>query len=114
MRVTFGALIRAQVKKVVATLHARTHRRMQRLQKEVTAQRRTIRRLERQLKASTSRGASSPGATAVSGAEIRAARKQAGLSRRAFAEHVGVSPGAVYLLESGRSRPPRANARRLP
>ena len=44
MRVTLGALIRAQVKTVVATLHARTHRRMQRLQKEVTAQRRTIRR----------------------------------------------------------------------
>lgn len=113
MRVTFGALIRAQVKKVVATLHARTHRRMQRLQKEVTAQRRTIRRLERQLKASTSRVESSTGAAAVSGTEIRAVRKQAGLSRRAFAEHVGVSPGAVYLWESGRSRPRGANAQRL-
>ena len=65
MRVSFGALIKAQVKKIVTALHGRTHRRVRRLQKEVTAHRRIIRRLERRVDASVPRRGRPPAVAAV-------------------------------------------------
>ena len=44
---------------------------------------------------------------------IKAARVQAGLSQRAFAEAVGVTRGAVGAWESHRTSPSRANIRQI-
>src|SRR5256885_191789 len=55
MHVSFSTLIKAQVKRIVTALHARTYRRVRRLQKEVTTHRGILRRLERRLDASVPR-----------------------------------------------------------
>ena len=113
MHVSFSTLIKAQVKRIVTALHARTYRRVRRLQKEVTTHRGILRRLERRLDASVPRRGRPPAVAAGSGIQIRAARERSGLSRQAFAKRLGVSQGAVYLWESGRSTPRGANAQRL-
>jgi len=78
MHVSFSTLIKAQVKRIVTALHTRTHRRVRRLQKEVTAHRRIIRHLERRLDASVRRRGRPPAVAAVSGVQIRAARERSG------------------------------------
>lgn len=113
MPVSFGALIKTHVKKVAAKLNARTHRRVRRLQRELAAQRREIRRLSRRMDAVLVRRGRPPAGSTVTGSQIRAARKRAGLSRLAFAKKLGVSPGSVYLWESGRATPRGSSVQRL-
>lgn len=113
MPVSIGALIKTHVKKVAAKLNARTHRRVRRLQRDLTAQRREIRSLSRRMDAALARRGRPPAGSTVTGSQIRAARKRAGLSRFAFAEKLGVSPGSVYLWESGRATPRGSSVQRL-
>jgi DNA-binding transcriptional regulator YiaG len=53
-----------------------------------------------------------PAPSGINRASIRALRARLGLSRRAFAEKVGVSPNMVYFWEIGRSLPRKADSLR--
>lgn len=88
------------------------------LERLVRAQRATLKQLSRQaeqrLRAATTEasGAAAPeaDATRVGPRSIRSQRKRLKLSQAEFAKLVGVTPVAVYLWESGKTRP-RAKAR---
>ncbi len=56
------------------------------------------------------RAASGPG---MSPAAIRALRARLGMTREQFGRYLGVSPGSIFLWESGRARPRPASLVRL-
>ena len=85
--------------------------------RSVPRRRRTLIALQRVMNRRAGRRSSPPGRRGertFTSAEVRAVRKKLGLSRKAFADRVGVSANMVYLWESGRSTPRRDNVvRRL-
>ena len=99
-------------------------RRVMRLQKQTRTlrrasldQRREIARLERgvlRLRDAAARPAtrrtSGPG---MKPAAVRALRARMGMTREQFARQLGVSPGSIFLWESGRARPRPASLARL-
>jgi DNA-binding transcriptional regulator YiaG len=94
----------------------RLHRQARALKRTSLDQRRGLARLERGVERLRDRGrpglrtASGPG---VSPAAIRALRARMGMTRERFARHLGVSPGSIFLWETGRARPRAASAARL-
>ena len=45
--------------------------------------------------------------------EVRALRARMGMTREKFARHLGVSPGSIFLWETGRAQPRAGSAARL-
>ena len=56
------------------------------------------------------RAAGGPG---VKPSEVRALRARMGMTREKFARHLGVSPGSIFLWETGRAQPRAGSAARL-
>ncbi len=124
---SLATLIRAEVGRLAARASRGLQRRATRLQKQARAlrrasldQRRELARLERGVlrlrdaairgARSTSRPASGPGITP---AAIRALRARLRMTREQFSRYLGVSPGSIFLWESGRVRPRAASLARL-
>ena len=121
---SLATLLRADVNRIAARASRAIQRRVTRLAKQTRAlrranleQRRSLARLERGVARlrdararSTTRAASGPG---VSPAAVRALRSRHGMTREQFARYLGVSPGSIFLWESGRARPRAASLARL-
>jgi DNA-binding transcriptional regulator YiaG len=91
----------------------RLQRRVALLRMESRRQQRLLARLQRRVKRV---GAARAGASAGRGAApdaIRALRARLGMTRKQFSQALGVSPGAVFLWETGRSVPRRSSLARL-
>ncbi len=56
------------------------------------------------------RAAGGPG---VKPSEVRAVRAKMGMTRERFARYLGVSPGSIFLWETGRANPRAGSAARL-
>jgi DNA-binding transcriptional regulator YiaG len=120
---SLATLIKAELTQLAARANRAIHRRVTRLQRQARAlrranleQRRGLARLERGVARlreaghSPARAASGPG---VRPAAVRALRSRLGMTRERFARHLGVSPGSIFLWESGRARPRAASLARL-
>ncbi len=121
---SLATLLKADLTQLAARANRAIHRRVTRLQRQTRAlrranleQRRGLARLERGVARlreiggrSSTRDASGPG---VSPAGVRALRARLGLTREHFARYLGVSPGSIFLWESGRARPRAASLARL-
>jgi len=121
---SLATLLKADLTQLAARANRAIHRRVTRLQRQTRAlrkanleQRRGLARLERGVarlrdsggRAST-RAASGPG---IRPAAVRALRARLGMTREQFARYLGVSPGSIFLWESGRARPRAASLARL-
>ena len=101
------------------------HRRVTRLQKQTRAlgrtslvQRRELARLERRvsrLRDARERSANRvvPSGPAMKPAAVRALRAKLGMTREQFSRYLGVSPGSIFLWETGRARPRAASLAKL-
>jgi DNA-binding transcriptional regulator YiaG len=105
-----GSLLKIEFRKEAATLlrasekrARKTARQLRGMRKLVRAQQRQLAILERRLERLRSR--LPIGRKASASTSVRALRARLKLSRAKFAKLVGVSSGAVYLWESGRSQP---------
>jgi DNA-binding transcriptional regulator YiaG len=119
-----ATLLKADLTQLAARASRAIHRRVTRLQRQTRAlrrasleQRRELARLERGVARlrdaggrSPARAASGPG---VSPAAVRALRARLSMTREHFARYLGVSPGSIFLWESGRAQPRAANLARL-
>lgn len=121
---SLATLLKADVARLAARASRSIRRRVTRLQKQTGALRRAnlehrrgLARLERGVARlrdagarATTRASSGPG---VSPAAVRALRARLGMTREQFARYLGVSPGSIFLWESGRARPRAASLARL-
>jgi helix-turn-helix protein len=121
---SLATLLKADLTQLAARASRAIHRRVTRLQRQTRAlrrasleQRRGLARLERGVSRlrdgggrSSARAAYGPG---VSPAAVRALRARLSMTRERFARYLGVSPGSIFLWESGRARPRAANLSRL-
>ncbi len=121
---SLATLIKADVARLAALASRSVQRRVTKLQRDARAlrraslgQRRELARLERgvvRLRDASSRkparAAAGPG---MSPAAIRAVRARLGMTREQFGRYLGVSPGSIFLWESGRARPRPASLVRL-
>ena len=117
---SLATLLKADLTQLAARANRAIHRRVTRLQRQARAlrranleQRRGLARLERGVARlrevggrSSTRAASGPD---IRPAAVRALRARLGMTREQFARYLGVSPGSIFLWESGRARP-RANS----
>jgi DNA-binding transcriptional regulator YiaG len=123
---SLGAMLRTELKKLATKANRRLISRLTRVQRQAralrkadTEARRAIVRLERRLdRVSPRRGrppasAARPEGPAPSPQQIRSARARLGMTREKFAQHVGVSPGSIFLWETGRATPRAASLVRL-
>ena len=94
----------------------RLHKQARALGRTSLGQRRELARIERRVlrlrdaRTPKPRRAAGPG---MSPAAIRALRARLGMTREQFARYLGVSPGSIFLWESGRARPREASVARL-
>jgi DNA-binding XRE family transcriptional regulator len=121
---SLATLLKADLTQLAARANRAMHRRVTRLQRQTRAlrranleQRRGLARLERGVARLRDAGARGP-ARAASGpgvrpAAIRALRARLDMTREQFARFLGVSPGSIFLWESGRARPRAASLARL-
>ena len=117
---SIAAVFRAEIRRIARREMKRTVGRMKRLQRRLALmrlenrrQQRLLDRLQRRLKRV---GAARVGAPAGRGAApdaIRALRARLGMTRKQFSQALGVSPGAIFLWETGRSVPRRSSLARL-
>ena len=121
---SLATLLKADLTQLAARANRAIHRRVTRLQRQTRAlrqanlqQRRGLARLERgvaRLREAGGRSAtpatSGPG---VRPAAVRALRARLGMTREQFARYLGVSPGSIFLWESGRARPRATSLARL-
>ena len=121
---SLATLLKADLRQVAARATRAIHRRVTRLQRQTRAlrqanlqQRRGLARLERGVARFRDAGgrwapsaASGPG---IRPAAVRALRARLGMTRERFARHLGVSPGSIFLWESGRARPRPSSLARL-
>ena len=119
---SLATLLQVDLRQVAARATRALDRRVTRLQRQARALRRTsldqrrgLARLERGVaRLGARRGprgsAAGPG---VSAAAIRALRARMGMTRERFARQMGVSPGSIFLWETGRARPRAGSAARL-
>jgi DNA-binding transcriptional regulator YiaG len=121
---SLATLLQTDFRRLALRANRALHRRVSGLQAQARTlrrrsldQRRALARLERgvaRMREIDARGgrpaATGPG---VSPAAVRALRSRMGMTREAFARHLGVSPGSIFLWETGRSRPRAASAARL-
>jgi ribosome-binding protein aMBF1 (putative translation factor) len=121
---SLGAILRVELKKLAAMANRRLIGRLTRMQRQARdlrrankEVRRAILRLERRVdRVSPRRGrppAAAPAGKAPSPQQIRAARARLGMTREKFAQHVGVSPGSIFLWETGRATPRAGSLLRL-
>lgn len=121
---SLATLLKADLTQLADRANRAMHRRVTRLQRQARAlrranleQRRGLARLERGV--ARLREAGGPGSTrAASGpgmspSAVRALRARLGMTREQFARYLGVSPGSIFLWESGRARPRAASLARL-
>lgn len=121
---SLATLLKAGVARLAARANRAIQRRVTRLTKQTRAlrranleQRRDLARLERGVarlrEAGTrpaTRVAHGPG---ISPAAVRSLRARLAMTREQFARYLGVSPGSIFLWESGRARPRAASLARL-
>ena len=111
--------IRSQFKRYAVVASAPLSRRLDRLKKKLIAVRRENRRLRRDVDRLLARregrrvASGRAMAPTIPPAQIRAARAREGLSRLAFSRLVGVSPGSIFLWETGRAVPRAHSLERL-
>jgi len=121
---SFATLLKADLIPLAARATRAINRRVTRLQRQTRAlrqaalrQRRGLARLERGVaRLREAGGRSAPPAASGPGvrpAAVRALRARLGMTRERFARYLGVSPGSIFLWESGRARPRAANLARL-
>lgn len=114
-----GTLIRREIMQIVAASQRSLAGRVSKLAKYNRELRQVVRRQQlliqslrkrRRLSAATDdRGP----ASSMSASEVRELRSRLGLSRARLADLAGVSPGAIYLWETGRSAPRASSIERL-
>jgi DNA-binding transcriptional regulator YiaG len=122
---SLATALQADFREIAARATRALHRRVVRLQKQARGLRRTsldqrrgLARLERgivrmrEIDAGSMRRAGA-GGPAVKPTEVRALRSRLGMTRERFARHLGVSPGSIFLWETGRARPRAGSAARL-
>jgi DNA-binding transcriptional regulator YiaG len=120
---SLATLLKADLTRLAARASRAIQRRVTRLQRQTRAlrqanleQRRGLARLERGVaRLRDARGRSAPAASGpgVSPAAVRALRARLGMTREQFSRYLGVSPGSIFLWESGRARPRAASLARL-
>ena len=121
---SLATLLKADFTKLAARATRAIHGRITRLQRGARAlrrasleQRRGLARLERGVarlrEAGRRSGTPAAAGPGVSPAAVRALRARLGMTREQFARYLGVSPGSIFLWESGRARPRAANLARL-
>jgi DNA-binding transcriptional regulator YiaG len=120
---SLATLLKADLTKVAARATRAIHRRVTRFQRQTRAlrqanlqQRRGLARLERgvaRLRDAGGRSAPSDSGPGIRPAAVRALRAKLGMTRERFARHLGVSPGSIFLWESGRARPRATSLARL-
>lgn len=122
---SLATLIKAEVGRLAVRAGRGLQRRVTRLQKQARVlrrasldQRRELARLERGVLRLRDASARRKGARPASGpgmspAAVRALRSRSGMTREQFARQLGVSPGSIFLWETGRARPRAASLARL-
>jgi len=122
---SLATLIRADVARLAAGASQSLQRRVTQIQKQTRAlgrtslvQRRELARLERRVSRLRDARARSttrviPSGPAMKPAAVRALRAKLGMTREQFARYLGVSPGSIFLWESGRAKPRAASLARL-
>jgi DNA-binding transcriptional regulator YiaG len=122
---SLATLIKAEIGRLAARSSRGLQRRVTRLQKQARAlrraslqQRRELARLERgvlRVRDASSRrmGARPASGPGMSPAAVRSLRSGTGATREQFARQLGVSPGSIFLWETGRARPRAASLARL-
>lgn len=119
-----ATLLKSDLMAVAARASGAMHRRVARLQRQTlalrkasVAQRRGLARLERgvtRLRDAGSRASARPASgPTMRPAAVRAARARLGMTREQFSRLVGVSPGSIFLWETGRARPRAGSLARL-
>jgi DNA-binding transcriptional regulator YiaG len=121
---SLATLLQSDFNRLAARASDAINRRVTRLQRQTRAlrrksldQRRGLARLERgvarlrDLESGASRRAAD--GPRVTPAEVRALRSRMGMTRERFARHLGVSPGSIFLWETGRATPRAASAARI-
>jgi len=121
---SLATLLKADLTQLAARATRAIQRRVTRLQRQTRAlrranlqQRRGLARLERGVARLREKGgrssAPSVSGPGVSPAAVRALRARLGMTREQFSRYLGVSPGSIFLWESGRARPRAASLARL-
>ncbi len=121
---SLATLLQSDFSRLAARASQAVNRRVARLQAQTRAlrraslhQRRGLARLERgvarlrDVESGASRRATA--GPRVTPAEVRALRARMGMTRERFARHLGVSPGSIFLWETGRATPRAASAERI-
>ena len=121
---SLATLLKADLTQLAARANRAIQRRVVRLQRQTRAlrqanlqQRRGLARLERGVTRLCEKGDRSPAprgsGPGVRPAAVRALRARLGMTREQFSRYLGVSPGSIFLWESGRARPRAASLARL-
>lgn len=121
---SLATLLQSDFRRLAARATDALNRRVTRLQRQTRAlrrksldHRRGLARFERGVarlrdldSGASRRAAAGP---RVTPAEVRALRSRMGMTRERFARHLGVSPGSIFLWETGRATPRAASAVRI-
>lgn len=121
---SLATLLKADLTQLAARANRAIQRRVTRLQRQARAlrranlqQRRGLARLERGVARLGEAGRRSstppPSGPGVPPAAVRALRARLEMTREQFARYLGVSPGSIFLWESGRARPRATSLARL-
>ena len=105
-------LARREMKKAVERVR-RLQRRVALLRMESRRQQRLLDRLQRRVKKVGAARAGAPAGRGAAPDAIRALRARLSMTRKQFSQALGVSPGAIFLWETGRSVPRRSSLARL-
>jgi DNA-binding transcriptional regulator YiaG len=105
-------LARREMKKAVLRVR-RLQRRFALLRLETRRHQRLLERLQRRIKKVGPARTAAPAGRGAAPDAIRALRARLGMTRKQFSRAMGVSPGAVFLWETGRSIPRRSSVARL-
>jgi DNA-binding transcriptional regulator YiaG len=91
----------------------RLQRRVALLRMESRRQQRLLDRLQRRVKKVGAARAGAPAGRGAAPDAIRALRARLSMTRKQFSQALGVSPGAIFLWETGRSVPRRSSLARI-
>jgi DNA-binding transcriptional regulator YiaG len=112
LRAEMRRLARHEMKRAVGRVR-RLQRRVALLRLESRRQQRLLDRLQRRLKKVGAARAGAPAGRGAAPDAIRALRARLSMTRKQFSQALGVSPGAIFLWETGRSVPRRSSLARL-
>jgi hypothetical protein len=121
---SLATILKADLLSVASRANRAMHRRVAGLQRQTlalrrasAAHRRGLARLERgvaRLRDAGSRASARPASgPTMKPAAVRALRARMGMTRERFARVIGVSPGSIFLWETGRARPRAGSLARL-